>query len=245
MLIYPAIDLHQGRCVRLYQGDFQQVQVYGSNPLALALAYAARGAKFLHVVDLDGARDGNCQHMKLIARIKQESGLLIQSGGGVRNEKQVVNLIANGIARVVIGSLAVTDPDQVKVWLNTFGADRISLAIDVRFKNGVPLVAIAGWQEDSAQTLWDVLAQYRNTALKHILCTDISCDGTMQGPNLQLYREIKARYPDLSIQASGGIASLAHLRELAIIGLGGAVVGKALMEKMFTLERAIAEVGRC
>ncbi|MCH9769743.1 MAG: 1-(5-phosphoribosyl)-5-[(5-phosphoribosylamino)methylideneamino]imidazole-4-carboxamide isomerase [Gammaproteobacteria bacterium] len=241
MIIYPAIDLHNGHCVRLYQGKFTQVQVYGANPLALALAYAARGAEFLHVIDLDGAREGEFRHLKVIARIKQETGLLVQTGGGVRNSKQVVNLLANGIARVVIGSLAATDPEKVIGWLKEFDPKRIALAFDVRYRDDVPYVTTDGWQKETNLSLWDLLAQYENTPLKHVLCTDTGVNGSLEGPNIKLYRELCERYPQLNVQASGGVANLQHLRDLSGLGVAGAVVGKALMERCFTLERAIAE----
>lgn len=244
MLIYPAINLYKGKCVGRKHREPYVLQHYDIKPLALALSYTARGAKYLHVLDLEGAQDGCCHHMRLIAKIKQETGLLIQSGGGILSSKQVVNLIANGIARVVIDSLAITHPAQVCVWLNEFGAERIAIALDVYLHQGEPRVVV---EEDmplsDMPSLWQVLANYQAAPLKHVLCNLVNHWELSHDTNMSLYQEIKRRMPALHVQAAGGINSLLQLRAFAELGLAGVVVGQALIEKAFTLERAITEGG--
>jgi len=241
VIVYPAIDLRQGKCVRLQQGRFDQVTTYADDPLAVARAYAADGAAWLHVVDLDGAKDGNAAQTDLILRIAAESGLKVQTGGGIRSEKQIQAYLDGGVARVVIGSLALTNPGLVGAWLGEFGRDRIVLALDVKgAEDGSWHVATYGWQKDSGKTLAAVVDDYGAANLRHLLCTDVARDGLLAGPNLALYQEIRSAYPGLELQASGGVASLDDLAALKAAGVAGVVVGKALYEKKFTLAQALA-----
>ena len=241
MIVYPAIDLRQGKCVRLQQGRFDQVTTYADDPLAVARAYAAEGAAWLHVVDLDGAKDGNAAQTDLILRIAAEVGLKVQTGGGIRSEKQIQAYLDGGVARVVIGSLALTNPGLVGAWLGEFGRDRIVLALDVRpAEDGSWHVATHGWQKDSGKTLTAVIDEFGVASLRHLLCTDVARDGLLAGPNLALYQEIRSAYPGLELQASGGVASLDDLQVLKAAGVAGVVVGKALYEKRFTLAEALA-----
>lgn len=241
MNLYPAIDLIDGRCVRLAQGDFNRVSHYSPSPLDVAADYARRGAKFMHVVDLDGARAGSPQQGKLIAAMAHGSQLSIQTGGGIREVGQAVSLIQQGISRVVIGSLAVKKPAAAKEILKVLTPAHFTLALDVRLSaEGEPMVATEGWKNDETLSLWDCLQEYVGLGLVHLLCTDISRDGMLNGPNVALYLSILKKYPQLELQASGGVGALRHLTTLKQAGIPGAIVGKALYEKRFTLEEALA-----
>jgi len=234
MIVYPAMDLLGGRIVRLEQGRFDRVTHYESTPPAAVQAFAQAGAQWVHVVDLDGARAGAPVQHGLIASLANGS-LRIQAAGGIRTREQVESLLAAGIARVVIGSLAVRDPGLVRSVLSDFGADRITLALDVELVDGEPLVAVAGWTESSGRSLWDVIANF--PAARHLLVTDIGRDGMMRGPNLPLLRQIVGRLPGLEVQASGGVSSIDDLR---LLPTAGAIVGKALWEGRIDLKEAIS-----
>lgn len=240
MELFPAIDLLGGACVRLKQGDFAQSTVYEQDPLAAAEGFAQEGARWLHVVDLDGAKDGAARQTDLIAQLAQKTSLNLQVGGGLRSEGDIETLLRAGARRVVIGSIAVQDPATTRGWLARFGGEKIILALDLRLdEKGVPEVLTRGWQEGSRQSLWDLLAVYEGSGLRTFLCTDVARDGMMAGPNLDLYRAIRARFPRLDLLASGGIGQLDDLRALAKLGASGAIVGKALYEKRFTLRQAL------
>lgn len=240
MIVYPAIDLRQGKCVRLAQGRFDRQTVYSDDPMEVARSFAAAGAQWLHVVDLDGAKDGNAAQGDLIRRIAGESGLKTQTGGGLRGEDQIRAHLEGGITRVVIGSLALTNPGLVKSWLAQFGRDRIVLALDVTAaKSGDWHVASHGWQQDSGRSLFAVIEDYGAANPRHLLCTDISRDGLLSGANVELYRAIKLRHPALEVQASGGVATLDDLTALGAAGIDGVVIGKALYEGKFTLAEAL------
>ncbi|MFZ5619376.1 MAG: 1-(5-phosphoribosyl)-5-[(5-phosphoribosylamino)methylideneamino]imidazole-4-carboxamide isomerase [Pseudomonadota bacterium] len=240
MLIIPAIDLIAGECVRLFQGRFDRRTKYG-DPIAQIAAFARAGAEWAHVVDLDGAKDGTRRQAALIADLAAASPVKIQSGGGVRTRNDVEALFRAGVARAVIGSAAVSRPDEVGTWIRDFGADKICCAFDVRVEDGAgPVVAVNGWKESSRMSIKEALALYPPGALKHALVTDISRDGALTGPNLDLIREIARRRPDLDLQASGGVSSLADLDALRAAGAAAAIVGRALYERSFTLEDALA-----
>lgn len=241
MIIYPAIDLRGGRVVRLTEGRFDQEKTYGDDPLAVAREFAAAGATWLHVVDLDGTKDPAQRQTALVERLARESGLQVQTGGGIRDEAQVESLLRAGAQRVIVGSLAVREPARVRDWFGRFGAAHLALALDVRIDaTGTPRVATAGWQETSAAALDEVVAGFLSVGLVHALCTDISRDGRLTGPNAQLYTVLRSRFPGLQLQASGGVATLDDLRELRALGASGAIVGRALYEKKFTLPEALA-----
>jgi len=240
MIIYPAIDMRGGRVVRLTEGRFDQETHYGDDPLAVAKGFAASGAQWLHVVDLDGAKDPAKRQIDLVAKLAQESGLQVQTGGGIRDAEQVEALLAAGAQRVIVGSLAVNTPDVVAGWIQRFGNNRIILALDVAIDSqGVPRLAVSGWQETSNVTLDDLLHFYRPHGLRHVLCTDISRDGKLTGPNSQLYADTVRKFPALQVQASGGVASLADLRVLRTTHVTGVIVGRALYENKFTLAEAL------
>jgi len=240
MYIYPAIDLKAGECVRLYQGSFDQITSYDKDPLAVAQHFCQQGAKFLHIVDLDGAKDGQPAHAEVIFKIVQQTDLHVQMGGGIRHKEQIAELLDKGVSRVILGSIAMSQPQEVKKWLQEFGAEKIVLALDVRVnEQGEPHLASHGWQADTAISLWELLEEYNHSALKHVLCTDIACDGTLQGPNVALYQMCQTRYPHLHFQASGGIGNLEDLKKLSRVPVAGVIIGKALYEKRFTLAEAL------
>ena len=231
MQLIPAIDLREGRCVRLYQGDFGAETRYPVEPLALAQRYRELGAHWLHVVDLDGARDGVSGNAPQIRRITGLPGLSLQVGGGLRDAASVQATLEAGVARAVVGSAAVTQPDDVMDWMRRFGADRITLAFDVRIDTqGVPCLTTHGWREQTRQSLWEAVQRFQAAGLVHVLCTDVSRDGALSGPSLDLYREAVRRFPDIRWQASGGIRDAADLAALAQTGVSGAISGRALLE---------------
>ncbi len=237
MRLIPAIDLKGGHCVRLLQGDFAAETRYGADPRALLAKYRAFGADWLHVVDLDGARDGSAGNRAIIADLAGQSAVKLQVGGGLRNTGAVAQMLDLGAARVVVGSAALIKADQVRTWLDYFGPDRIALAFDVRLDEaGVPRVATHGWRQQSQVSLWDAAASFANFELKHVLCTDVRRDGALSGPNLDLYSEAVRRFPQVAWQASGGIRDARDLRALADCGAAAAISGKALLEELIPLE---------
>jgi phosphoribosylformimino-5-aminoimidazole carboxamide ribotide isomerase len=240
MLIYPAIDLKDGVCVRLMHGKFDQVTRYDEQPAARLTAFAAEGAEWIHIVDLDGAEAGEARQHALIGELTQAIDVRIQSGGGVRGANDIARLLDAGVSRVVVGSLAVTQPGDVAAWLKGFGPERITLALDVKIEDGVPVPALKGWTQSSGVTLWDALDRYPKGVAKHLLVTDVGRDGAMTGPNLELLSEIRLRRPDLVLQASGGVSSLEDILAVKALGCNGAIVGRALYEGRFTLPEAIA-----
>jgi phosphoribosylformimino-5-aminoimidazole carboxamide ribotide isomerase len=232
MLLIPAIDLRGGRCVRLYQGDFGAETRYEYSPRELLEKYRALGASWIHVIDLDGARDGVLANREVIVDLAAERRLKLQVGGGIRSAEVIEDLLASGVERVIVGSAAVERPDEVIAWADRFGADRICLALDVRHDpHGVPQVRTRGWKSGSATSLWDALHIYPASAVRHVLCTDIERDGALTGPNLDLYRDAVARFPRIAWQASGGVRDAADLAALARLGAAAAVSGKALLEE--------------
>lgn len=242
MDIFPAIDLKNGACVRLTQGDFATATIYQFNPVAQAQSFAGAGADWLHMVDLDGARIGEMQQFDLIAEVARQVPLKIQAGGGVRDAATIEKLLGAGVERVVIGSLAVKDLPLVKEWLRRFGPERLVLAFDIRDVSGEPEILTHGWQSSSSQSLWDILQDYTDSGLKTILCTDVSRDGMLEGTNHALYKTLRQRYPALDVLASGGISGLDDLTRLAACGVAGVIVGKAIYERRVDLAAAIRQV---
>jgi phosphoribosylformimino-5-aminoimidazole carboxamide ribotide isomerase len=237
MLLIPAIDLRNGRCVRLFQGDFGAETRYEHEPHELLRRYREFGASWLHVVDLDGAKDGVLANRSVIVALASQRGVKLQVGGGVRSAAVIDDLLRNGVERVVIGSAAVERPQEVAEWFGRFGNDRICLALDVRMDaNGEPLVRTRGWREGTAVSLWEAINRFPSGMIKHVLCTDIERDGALSGPNLELYRTALSRFPGLSWQASGGVRDARDLAALAAIGMSAAVSGKALLEERITSE---------
>ena len=239
-MIIPAIDLIDGQTVRLYQGSYDKTTQYQQTPFELRDLYAAAGAGVLHLVDLSGAKDAAKRQLPLLKQLMQQAPLPIQVGGGVRTEQDVIDLLEAGASRVVIGSLAIREPALVQQWLRTYGGDKIVLALDVAINDkGEKTLPSHGWIEASNITLEQVLDGFINAGARHVLCTDISRDGTLQGPNVELYQELAAKYPQILWQASGGVGNLDHIRSLTGSGVAGVILGRALLEGKFTITEAI------
>lgn len=239
MIIYPAIDLLDGQVVRLAKGDFATAKVYSADPIEQARNISSAGASWMHVVDLNGARDGKNAQGALIQKILSAASLNIQVGGGIRTLEQAIQWIEKGVKRVVVGSLAVTNPTATSQILKELEPSRVTLALDVKIANGVAVAATHGWKDDGGKKLEDLLNFYSDQGLEHLLCTDISRDGMLTGPNTELYVGLKQKFPTLQIQASGGISSLEDLKGLKEKGIHGAITGRALYEGRFTLEEAL------
>ncbi len=237
MLLIPAIDLRNGRCVRLYQGNFEAETSYTAAPEKLLRHYRALGAPWVHVVDLDGALKGVQGNRSIIADMACERGVYLQVGGGIREASTIRALLDLGVARVVIGSAALERPADVARWLHHFGTKRLCLSFDVRMDDsGHPRVHIKGWLHKTPLTLWDAIDALSPTSFEHVLCTDIERDGTLTGPNVAFYRAALSRYPHLQWQASGGVRHAADLSALEDIGIAAAVSGKALLENHIPIE---------
>ncbi|MFM5148727.1 1-(5-phosphoribosyl)-5-[(5-phosphoribosylamino)methylideneamino]imidazole-4-carboxamide isomerase [Aeromonas rivipollensis] len=240
-MIIPAIDLINGQVVRLYQGDYGQKTAYSSSPQTRFDDYVAQGAEQLHLVDLDGAKDAKARQLALITELLAVTQAPVQVGGGVRSEQDVADLLAAGANRVVVGSTAVKSPDLVASWMEKYGPERIVLALDVNIDaQGNRQIAVAGWQENSGVSLEALIERFLPAELKHVLCTDISRDGTLSGSNVELYRDLCARYPSVAFQASGGIGGLADIEALKDTGVKGVILGRALLEGKFDVKQAIA-----
>lgn len=243
---YPAIDVRDGRVVRLRQGDFAQETRYDASPLALARAYAAQGAEWLHLVDLDAARAGGYSLAPLLHAIKASTGLRVQTGGGVRGEEDVRALLDVGADRVVVGSLAVEAPGRVRDWLVRFGPECITIALDARQDaDGAWRLPTRGWTADGGARLDTLLGLFADAGLRQVLCTDIGRDGMLSGPNLALYAAVLQALPDVSLQASGGVRDAADVRAVRMAGCGGVVLGKALLEGRLVLADVLAEAIPC
>ena len=241
MIVYPAIDLRDGACVRLMHGRFDQVTRYDDDPAARLATFAAAGATWAHIVDLDGAEAGRAVQHALIGTLAAAVDIRIQSGGGVRSADDVQALLDAGVARVVVGSLAVSQPLTVTDWLARFGADRITLAIDVKADGNRWIPALKGWTEAAEVDLWAALDRYPPGLARHLLVTDVGRDGALTGPNTDLLAEIVRRRPDLKVQASGGVSQLSDLTAARAAGCDGAIVGRAIYEGRFTVAEAVAE----
>jgi len=219
--------------VRLLHGDFARETRYEISPASLLQKYRDMGADWLHVVDLDGAKDGSLGNLPAIVHLAAQRTVKLQVGGGLRNTAAVTQMLDVGVARVVIGSAAVTQIDQVRSWLDHFGPERVALAFDVRLDGGgTPHVATHGWQRQSELSLWSALENFTGSQLKHVLCTDVGRDGALTGPNVGLYAEAVRRHPEIDWQASGGIRGAADLHALDQAGAAAAISGKALLEEL-------------
>ena len=234
MKLYPAIDLRGGQVVRLTQGDYDRMTVYGADPCAQARAFLSAGAKYLHVVDLDGAKDGTLSNYGTIAALAEQGGLFIEVGGGIRTEERIETYLSLGVGRCILGSVAVTDFDFTARMLQKYG-EKIAVGVDA--KDGH--VAIHGWKEVSAEKGVDFCKRLADAGCRAIIYTDIACDGAMQGTNLTLYRQLQAEVPGVEFTASGGIASEAELLELEQMGLAAAILGKSLYTGALDLKRCV------
>ena len=233
MLIFPAIDLFEGKAVRLYKGDYAQMTVYNEDPLAVASDFVASGAKWLHVVDLEGARSGETPNLTTVTALARESGLSVEVGGGIRSMAVVDRYLEAGVSRVILGTAAVKDEAFLKAALAKYG-DRIAVGIDI--KDG--MVAIKGWTEKSELDAMDFCAKMEQMGVKTIICTDISKDGAMKGANHALYREMNRRF-GVQIIASGGVSSMEDVEQLAAMDIYGAIIGKAYYVGAIDLKKAI------
>ena len=214
-MIIPALDLIEGQVVRLYQGDYGKVTEYKVDPIKQFNAYFDAGSEWLHLVDLTGAKNTKERQLSLIGQLLSGTPANIQIGGGIRTEKDVIDLLDAGAKRVVVGSTAVKEPQRVKSWIQKYGVEQIVLALDINVDaQGQRKVAISGWQEDSGVTIEALLDSYLEVGLKHVLCTDISRDGTLSGSNVELYRDLCCQYPQIKFQSSGGIGSLDDIAAL-------------------------------
>ncbi|HGS4460193.1 TPA: 1-(5-phosphoribosyl)-5-[(5-phosphoribosylamino)methylideneamino]imidazole-4-carboxamide isomerase [Vibrio metschnikovii] len=240
-MIIPALDLIDGQVVRLYQGDYGQVTEYKVDPVEQFNLYHQAGANWLHLVDLTGAKDTSARQLELISKLLASTPANIQIGGGVRSEQDVIDLLAAGAQRVVIGSTAVKQQQLVKQWMEKYGAEKIVLALDINIdQEGVRRVAVSGWQEDSGVTIEALLDDYLTVGLQHVLCTDIARDGTLNGSNVELYIDLCQRYPQVQFQSSGGIGTLADIAALKGSGVAGVIVGRALLDGKFTAQEAFS-----
>lgn len=237
--IIPAIDLRGGQVVRLKQGDYAQQTTYAADPRAQAARYAAAGATWLHLVDLDGARSGGLDNLAVIESIAAD-GMQIQAGGGVREEHDLSRLFSAGVTRVVLGSVAIRDPERVADWLSRYGAEKLTIALDTRWLDGRWALPSAGWTEIESRTLDELAPWYAAHGARHLLCTDIERDGMLSGFNLDLYRHLGDIVPAMAVQASGGVRSLDDIRAARAAGAKGVILGRALLEARFTIEEALA-----
>lgn len=239
--VYPALDIREGRVVRLLQGDYAQQTTYGDDPLPRAQAFADAGATWMHLVDLDAARAGGYTLTPLLSAIAGQTGLKVQTGGGVRSRDDVARILDAGATRVVVGSVSVRAPETVIGWLAEFGPERLTIALDARqADDGRWLLPVHGWTETAEDTL-DVLAtRYAQAGMTHLLCTDIARDGMLSGPNIGLYQHLATLLPGVAVQASGGVRGAADVAEARAVGCGGAILGKALLEGRMTLAEALA-----
>lgn len=233
MRLIPAIDLRGGKCVRLLQGRFDAETVYGNDPVRILDRYRALGARYVHVVDLDGARDGSQGNRTAIAAlVAAHPDVAIQVGGGIRSREVAAALLDIGVQRVVVGSVAILQPAEVQRWMAEFGPDRIVLAFDVRLdEDGTPRLTTHGWESQTDTSLWDVLSDYLPHGALHVLCTDVARDGALTGPNVGLYDAAVRRFARIQWQASGGVSTGGDLRELAATGVAAVISGRALLEE--------------
>ncbi len=231
MRIIPAIDIIGGKCVRLTQGDYGQMKVYREDPLEVAREFERADLEYLHLVDLDGAKKGKVVNWTVVEEIQEKTTLKVDFGGGVKSKEEVEALLDLGINQINIGSLAVKHPEEFSSWLKQYGPENFILSADVVDDN----VMINGWLESTSLRLVDLAARFETEGLEYITCTDIRNDGTLKGPNLNLYRRLKLRFPKLKIIASGGVSSISDLKELKYIKVDGVIIGKAIYEKKIKL----------
>ena len=229
--LIPAIDIIGGQCVRLTKGDYDQKTVYRDSPAEVAKEFEQIGFKRLHVVDLDGAKSKHIVNSEVLRRVTTDTQLVVDFGGGIKTDEDIEKAFAAGASMVTIGSIAVTDPDLFMGWLEKYGAEHIILGADVRHGK----ISINGWKEDSAEDLLPFLKKYIDAGVKNVLCTEISKDGTLTGPAIELYQSIMAAYPGLHLIASGGVSSIDDIKALEAAGIPAVVFGKAIYEGKINL----------
>lgn len=232
MQLIPAIDIINGKCVRLTQGDYSSVKVYNENPLEVAKEFEDAGLTRVHVVDLDGAKAGAVRNWKVLESIASRTGLSIDFGGGIKTENDVIVVLDSGAKWATIGSIAVKDEELFVEWIDKFGASSFILGADVKDEK----IAISGWLETTDIWIYDFIKKYMKHGLKQIFCTDVKKDGLLQGPSVKLYKSIITEFPSLHLIASGGVSSIKDLEDLAAIGCNAAIIGKAIYENRISLE---------
>ena len=231
MIVIPAIDIIEGKCVRLEEGDYKKMTVYSKNPLDVARKFEDAGLKRLHLVDLDGAKAGSVKNWKVLETLAGKTKLVIDFGGGIKTEKDVQIVFNSGGTMATVGSIAVENEEEFTNWLDKFGAEKFFLGADVKNE----MIAIHGWQKTTELSVLDFIKKYKEKKVQQIFCTDVSKDGKLQGPSLDLYKKILERFPDLYFVASGGISSIKDLEDLKKIGCSAAIVGKAIYENKIQL----------
>ncbi len=231
--IIPAIDIIEGKAVRLKMGDYSQKTVYNNNPVEIAKIFEAEGIKRLHMVDLDGAKAKHVVNLKVLENIASETGLIIDFGGGIKSDNDIENVFNSGAAFVIIGSIAVKEPHLFKDWLSKYGNEKIILGAD--FKDGK--IAISGWYDITDISLNEFIEEYYKKGIQTVLCTDISRDGMLTGSSIEIYKQLSNNFPKVKIIASGGISSIKEIDELNKIGIYGAIIGKAYYEGIIKLNQ--------
>lgn len=231
MTIIPAIDIIDGKCVRLVQGDYSQKKIYNERPLEVAKQFEDAGLKRLHLVDLDGAKAGTVKNWKVLEAIAGKTSLIIDFGGGIKTSKDVRIVFDCGSTLATVGSIAVTNKEEFTIWISEFGADKFLLGADVKNEK----IAIHGWQKTSDEWVYDFIEKYIQLGIKQIFCTDVSKDGKLEGPAIDLYKNIIEKFSGLHFIASGGVSSMNDLEELEKIGCAGVIVGKAIYENKIKL----------
>lgn len=239
MQIIPAIDIIDGKCVRLTQGDYSQKMVYHDDPLEMAKKFSDAGISRLHLVDLDGAKAGKVVNWKVLENIAGDTNMQIDFGGGVKEEEDVTRILNTGATWATVGSMAARQPERMAEWIVKYGADKFFLGADVREKK----IAVSGWQQTTDWDVKDFIDIYIAQGLTHIFCTDISKDGKLEGPSTQLYKEIITAAPRIQLVASGGVSSMADLDELAAAGCAGVIIGKAIYEGRITMDDLSTYIG--
>ena len=224
--LFPAIDIIDGKCVRLTEGDYSQKTIYSEHPLDIAKSFEAAGIRRLHLVDLDGAKAGKVTNWAVLESIAKSTGLVIDFGGGIKQESDLKIVFESGASLATIGSLAVKNPELFSSWLKIYGEDRFLLGADVKGEK----IAIGGWLETTEETVFDFIAGYLQKGVQQIFCTDISKDGKLEGPSIELYQKIIQQFPELHFIASGGVSSMQDIDALKMIGCSGVIVGKAIYE---------------
>jgi phosphoribosylformimino-5-aminoimidazole carboxamide ribotide isomerase len=232
MQIIPAIDIIDGKCVRLEQGNYDKITLYHKEPLEVAKKFEDAGLKRLHLVDLDGAKAGSIKNWKVLETVAGKTSLIIDFGGGIKTEKDVAIVFDSGAAFATVGSIAVKNEEELVKWLLRFGTDKFLLGADVKNEK----ITVSGWQEETKIWIYDFIQKYINQGVKQIFCTEVSKDGKLEGPAVNLYKNIISKFPELFFIASGGVSSVRDLEELRDIGCKGAIVGKAIYEKRITLD---------
>jgi phosphoribosylformimino-5-aminoimidazole carboxamide ribotide isomerase len=233
--IIPAIDIIDGKCVRLTQGDYAQKKVYNEHPLEVARAFEDAGLSRLHLVDLDGAKAGAVKNWKVLELLAGKTGLAIDFGGGIKTAKDVDIVFNSGAVLATVGSIAVRDPEMLAGWLQVFGAERFLLGADVKDEK----IAIHGWQETTDRWVYDLIEEFMAKGIRQVFCTDVSKDGLLEGPSMDLYKNIVERFPDLHFIASGGVSGMEDVYRLEEAGVRGVIIGKAIYEGRISLQEIV------